>query len=146
LHIETFMDELDRNLLVLLRQNARTPAAALAKTLKVSRATVQNRIDRMRDRGDIVGFTLRGPVEGPEGQVRAIMSIAVEGRKGEVVARALCSLPEVEAVHTTNGRWDLIAELVTRDLGGFSGVLDAVRLIDGVTATETSLLLTTRCL
>lgn len=138
------MDELDRNLLVLLRQNARTPAAALAKTLKVSRATVQNRIDRMRDRGDIFGFTLRGPAEGTGGQVRAIMSIAVEGRKGELVSRALCGLPEVEAVHATNGRWDLVAELTTRDLGGFSGVLDAVRLIDGVTATETSLLLATR--
>ena len=138
------MDELDRNLLVLLRQNARTPAAVLAKMLKVSRATVQNRIDRMRDRGDIAGFTLRGPPEGTADQVRAIMSIAVEGRKGEAVSRALCGLPEVEAVHTTNGRWDLIAELVTRDLGGFSGVLDRVRLIDGVTATETSLLLATR--
>lgn len=137
------MDELDRNLLVLLRQNARTPAAALAKTLKVSRATVQNRIDRMRDRGDIAGFTLRAPAEGT-GHVRAIMSVAVEGRKGEAVARALLTLPEVEAVHTTNGRWDLIAELLARDLAGFSGVLDAVRLIDGVTATETSLLLATR--
>ena len=87
------MDELDRNLLVLLRQNARTPAAALAKTLKVSRATVQNRIDRMRDRGDIFGFTLRGPAEGTEGQVRAIMSIAVEGRKGESAARAPAAFP-----------------------------------------------------
>jgi DNA-binding Lrp family transcriptional regulator len=138
------MDELDRSLLILLRRNARTPAAALAKTLKVSRATVQNRIDRMCDRGDIVGFTLRAPAEGTGDQVRAIMSVAVEGRKGESVSGALCSLPEVEAVYTTNGRWDLIAELVARDLAGFSGVLDTIRLIDGVTATETSLLLVTR--
>ncbi|MDR3487481.1 MAG: Lrp/AsnC family transcriptional regulator [Bradyrhizobium sp.] len=138
------MDELDRDLLALLRQNARMPAASLAKVLRVSRATVQNRIDRMRDRGDILGFTLRSPAEGTQGQVRAIMSIAVEGRKGEAVSQALCRFPEVEAVHTTNGRWDLIAALVTRDLSGFSAVLDAVRLIDGVTATETSLLLATR--
>jgi DNA-binding Lrp family transcriptional regulator len=138
------MDELDRDLLALLRQNARAPAASLAKALKVSRATVQNRIDRMRDRGDILGFTLRNPAQGTAGQVRAVMSIAVEGRKGEAVSRALCCVPEVEAVHTTNGRWDLIAELVTRDLSGFSAVLDSVRLIDGVTATETSLLLATR--
>jgi|SRR5271155_5565540 len=98
----------------------------------------------MRDRGDILGFALRSPAEGTSGQVRAILSIAVKSRKGEAVSRALCSFPELEAVHTTNGRWDLIAELVTRDLSGFSAVLDAARLIDGVSAPETSLLLATR--
>ncbi|HEY5105518.1 MAG TPA: Lrp/AsnC family transcriptional regulator [Caulobacteraceae bacterium] len=138
------MDELDRALLALLRINARTPAMTLAKALKVSRATVQNRIDRMRRRGDILGFTLRAPSEGHGGGVRAMMTIAVDGRKSEAVLRALGGLPEVEAVHTTNGRWDLVAELAAADLAGFSRALDAVRLIDGVAATETSLLLASR--
>jgi DNA-binding Lrp family transcriptional regulator len=59
------------------------------------------------------------------------------------VLRALRGFPEVEAVHMTNGRWDMIAELNTDSLAGFSRALDAVRLVEGISATETSLLLTT---
>ena len=73
------MDETDRGLITLLRANARTPVASLAKTLKVSRGTVQNRIDRMHARGDIGGFTIRVPDQSE--RVRAIMAIAVEGEQ-----------------------------------------------------------------
>jgi DNA-binding Lrp family transcriptional regulator len=135
------LDETDRKLVTLLRANARTPVATLAKTLKVSRGTVQNRIDRMTARGDIGGFTIRVRETGD--RVRAIMAIAVEGERSGQVLRALRGFPEVRAVHMTNGRWDMIAELETDSLAGFSNALDAIRLIDGISATETSLLLTT---
>jgi DNA-binding Lrp family transcriptional regulator len=59
------------------------------------------------------------------------------------VLRALRGFPEVEAVHMTNGRWDMIAELNTDSLAGFSRALDAVRLVEGISAAETSLLLAT---
>jgi DNA-binding Lrp family transcriptional regulator len=137
------MDETDRRLVTLLRANARAPIAALAKTLKVSRGTVQNRIDRMIARGDIVGFTLRVRAEAQAERVRAIMAIAVEGERSGAVLRRLRGFPEVQAVHMTNGRWDMIAELETDSLSGFSAALDTIRLIEGISATETSLLLTT---
>jgi len=135
------MDETDRKLITLLRANARTPVAALASALKVSRGTVQNRIDRMLGRGDIGGFTIRVPDDA--GRVRAVMAIAVEGERSGAVLRALRGFPEVRAVHMTNGRWDMIAELETDSLEGFSNALDGVRLIEGIAATETSLLLKT---
>ena len=53
------MDDLDRSLLSLLRANAREAAASLAKKLKISRGTVQNRIAAMEKRGVIQGFTVR---------------------------------------------------------------------------------------
>ena len=137
------MDETDRKLIALLRANARSPVAGLAKTLKVSRGTVQNRIDRMVARGEIVGFTVKVREESEAQRVRAIMAIAVEGERSGAVLRRLRGFPEVEAVHMTNGRWDIIAELDTDSLAGFSAALDAIRLIDGISATETSLLLTT---
>ncbi|HEY5288611.1 MAG TPA: Lrp/AsnC family transcriptional regulator [Caulobacteraceae bacterium] len=135
------MDETDRKLITLLRVNARTPVAALAKALKVSRGTVQNRIDRMLKSGVIGGFTIhvRDEIE----RVRAVMAIAVEGERSRAVLKALHGFPEVRAVHMTNGRWDMIAELETDSLAGFSDALDGVRLIEGISATETSLLLTT---
>ena len=135
------MDETDRKLITLLRANARTPVAALASALKVSRGTVQNRIDRMLARGDIGGFTVRVPHDAD--RVRAVMAIAVEGERSGAVLRALRGFPEVRAVHMTNGRWDMIAELETDSLAGFSAALDSVRLIEGISGTETSLLLKT---
>jgi DNA-binding Lrp family transcriptional regulator len=137
------MDETDRKLIILLRANARAPIAGLAKSLKVSRGTIQNRIDRMMARGDLVGFTIKVREEAKAERVRAIMAIAVEGERSGAVLRRLRGFPEVEAVHMTNGRWDMIAELETDSLAGFSAALDAIRLIEGISATETSLLLTT---
>ena len=137
------MDETDQRLIALLRANARAPVATLAKTLKVSRGTVQNRIDRMIARGDIVGFTVKARAESEAERVRAIMAIAVEGERSNAVLRALRGFPQVERVHMTNGRWDMIAELNTESLAGFSNALDGIRLIDGIAATETSLLLKT---
>jgi DNA-binding Lrp family transcriptional regulator len=137
------MDDLDRQLVAALRADARTPVASLAKALKVSRGTVQNRIDRLRARGDILGFTLKTPPESEAERVRAIMAVAVEGERSGAVLKALRGFPEIRAVHMTNGRWDMLAELDTDSLQGFSRVLDAVRLIEGIAGTETSLLLRT---
>ena len=137
------MDEIDRKLVTLLRINARTPVAVLSKALKVSRGTVQNRIDRMMAAGAILGFTLRVRPDAEAERVRAIMAIAVEGERSGAVLRALRGFPEIDAVHMTNGRWDMLAELNAASLSDFSRLLDGVRLIEGIAATETSLLLTT---
>jgi DNA-binding Lrp family transcriptional regulator len=137
------MDEIDRKLVALLRTDARAPVATLARVLKVSRGTVQNRIDRMVAKGLILGFTLKVRPDAEADRVRAIMAIAVEGERSAAVLKALRGFPQVDAVHMTNGRWDMLAELNTEGLNDFSGLLDQVRLIEGISATETSLLLTT---
>ena len=139
------MDDLDRQLLALLRADSRTSVATLAARLKVSRGTVQNRIDRMmRPGGAIQGFTVRTRPEMEESRIRAIMGIAIEGERSAAVVKALRGLPEVDKVHTTNGRWDLIAELDTATLAEFSRTLDQIRTIEGIASTETSILLATQ--
>ena len=135
------MDDLDRQLLALLRLDARTSASNLAAQLQISRGTVQNRIDRLRSRGVIQGFTIRARADLEADRVRAMMSIEVAGPKTAAVIRALRGFPEVVAVHSTNGRWDLVVELDTDSLSGFSGALDEIRRIEGISASETSLLL-----
>jgi DNA-binding Lrp family transcriptional regulator len=135
------MDELDRKLLGLLRIDGRESAAALAKTLKVSRGTVQNRIAGMLARGDIQGFTVRTRRQSEGARVRAMMCIAIEGERSAKVVKALRGFPEVDKIHTTNGRWDLVVELNTDTLAGFSHVLDNIRTVEGIASTETSLLL-----
>ncbi len=137
------MDELDGRLIALLRADSRAPTAALAKTLKVSRGTVQNRIDKLRASGVLLGFTVRLGAEDDAHRIRAVMSIEIEGGRMAAVLKALRGVPAVTAVHTTNGRWDLVADLETPDLPAFSTALDSIRAIDGIAATETSLLLKT---
>ncbi|MGZ3375262.1 MAG: Lrp/AsnC family transcriptional regulator [Phenylobacterium sp.] len=139
------LDDLDRKLLALLRGDSRAPVATLAGRLKVSRGTVQNRITRMmKPGGAILAFTVRTRPEMEAARVRAIMCIAVEGERSGAVVKALRGFPEVDKIHTTNGRWDLIAELDTETLAAFSQTLDQIRLIDGIAATETSILLATQ--
>ena len=137
------MDELDQRLISLLRADARAPTAALAKALKVSRGTVQNRMERLASSGVLLGYTVRLSAAEQSHRVRAIMSIEVEGGASANVLRGLRGIPAVTTVHTTNGRWDMVAELVTPDLAAFSAALDDIRAIQGINTTETSLLLKT---
>jgi DNA-binding Lrp family transcriptional regulator len=136
------VDEIDRRLIELLRRDARKPVASLAKTLRMSRGAIQNRIEKMIARGEIAGFTVR-LADDSGGRIRAIMAIAVDGERSPAVLKALRRFPEIEAVHMTTGRWDMIAEIATDSLAGFSAVLDRARLVEGIAATETSLLLAT---
>ena len=71
------------------------------------------------------------------------MTIAVEGNHVEKVLKALRGDPAVTTLHTTNGRWDIVAELRADTLEAFDGVLSRIRQIDGIANTETSLLLST---
>jgi DNA-binding Lrp family transcriptional regulator len=135
------LDELDRKLIALLRSDSRKPAAALAQALGVSRGTIQNRIDKLLAAGVIQRFTIATRTDEDEGRVRAVMSIEIEGERSKKVLRQLRGFPEVVQVHTTNGRWDLITELDVATLAEFSRTLDAIRRIEGIAATETSILL-----
>ncbi len=137
------MDDKDRQLVTLLRKNARLPVAALAKALGVSRGTVQNRINRLIEHGTIQGFTIRVRSEAETARIRAIMMIAVEGERSERVIKLLRGQPEIAEIHTTNGRWDLVLELNTDSLEEFDRALHRIRQINGIAGSETSLLLST---
>jgi DNA-binding Lrp family transcriptional regulator len=137
------MDLTDRKLLSLLRDNARTPVATLAKSLKVARGTVQKRLARMEGDGTIVGYTVKLKPQEEERAIRALMTVAVDGNRTDEVLRSLRGDPAVAALHTTNGRWDIVAELRTESLEAVDRVLGRIRKIDGISNTETSLLLST---
>jgi len=137
------VDTTDRQLLSLLRDNARMSVAAMAKALGVARGTVQNRLARLEADGVIVGYTVRLKREAEDQRIRALMTVAVEGNRTDEVLKALRGDPAVRALHTTNGRWDIVAELRTDSLEAVDRVLGRIRQIDGISTTETSLLLST---
>jgi DNA-binding Lrp family transcriptional regulator len=137
------MDELDHRLLALLRGEARASVASLAKKLGVARGTVQNRMARLQADGTIVGYTVRLKPDVQEHHIRALMTIAAEGNQVDAVVKALRGEPAVASLHSTNGRWDLVAELRTDSLVSFDRVLARISRMPGVSSSETSLLLST---
>jgi DNA-binding Lrp family transcriptional regulator len=137
------MDDLDLRLVTVLRHDGRRSISDLAVELGVSRATVRSRIERLHARGDIVGFTVILRADTVSLPVRGIMLIEVEGRAKDRIVDVLGGYPEVSAIHTTNGKWDLIVELGAQNLTDLDALLGRIRLIPGVTASETNLLLAT---
>ena len=135
------LDDLDRRLLSALRVNGREPVASLARDLGVTRSTVNSRLKRLTDSGTVVGFGVRIREDRDPNSIRAITLIEVEGRAITKVIHALRGFPEVKALHSTNGGWDLVAELRTDTLADFDRLLGQVRSIEGVLNSETSLLL-----
>jgi DNA-binding Lrp family transcriptional regulator len=139
----TAMDEIDQQLLSLLRKDARTSVATLAAKLGVSRGTVTNRITRLEDNGTIVGYTVRLRPDAQPNEIHAWMSVAVEGNETRAVIASLLGEPGVASLHDTNGRWDLLAELRAANLSELSKVLERIRLVRGISSSETSIHLET---
>jgi DNA-binding Lrp family transcriptional regulator len=136
-------DETDRRLIAELRRDGRAALTTLAGRLGVSRGTVQSRLERLLTEGVIRGFTVRlNEAYAPE-TIRAIMMIEVEGSSTRSVISALRRMPEITELHTTNGAWDLVAEIRTSNLPEFDRLLREVRTVRGVLNSETSLLLDT---
>jgi len=140
-HPKFVFDQLDRELISVLRRDGRASLSKIAQILNVSRGTVQNRLDRLLNSGALLGFTIRVREDYEADTVRAIMMIEVEGKSTAEVIRRLRGFPELTAIHTTNGSWDLVAEVQTTSLQDFDRVLREVRMIDGILNSETNLLL-----
>jgi DNA-binding Lrp family transcriptional regulator len=138
------MDELDRELVSILRHDARASLSQLAMTLGVTRSTVRTRMERLRQSGEIVGYTVVLKGDGAEDKVRGLMMVGIEGRGADRILRQLQGLSAVRSVHSTNGRWDLIVEIGTDTLETLDTVLAQIRRFDGVAHSETSLLLSTK--
>lgn len=138
------MDDIDQQILAALRRDGRASHSEIAASLALSRATVRARIDRMVARGDIAGFTVLTRADVTQAPVRGLMLIGIEGRGADRITRRLLGMAEVQAVHSTNGRWDIVAEIGTETLAELDEVIARIRRIEGVTTSETNLLLSTR--
>lgn len=138
------MDDLDRRLIALLRHNARAGLSEMASRLGVSRATIRTRLERMQQSGEIAGFTVVMKGDHAKAPVRGLMMIGIEGRGADRIVRQLRGFPEVTAIHSTNGRWDLIVEIGTETLEELDNVLAGIRRLEGVSVSETNLLLATK--
>ena len=133
------MDDTDRRLISLLRKDARLSVATLAGKLGVSRGTVTNRLRKLEDAQVVVGYTVRLRPDAEPQEIRAWMGVLVEGNQTREVIASLLGEPGVAALHDTNGRWDLLADLRAGSMAELAQILERVRLTRGIRNTETNI-------
>lgn len=138
------LDDIDIRLIAALRRDGRASISDLAVKLKLARATVRSRIERLMASGEIAGFTVLTRADVTAAPVRGLTLIGIEGRGTERIIAHLQGMPAVQAVHSTNGRWDLIVELATDTLQELDDTLVRIRKFDGITTSETNLFLSSR--
>jgi DNA-binding Lrp family transcriptional regulator len=137
------LTDIDSRLIAQLRHDGRASVATLAHRLGVTRGTVTNRLKRLEDAGTITGYAVQLREDAAPDGIRAWMGVLVEGNQTRAVVARLLGEPGVAALHDTNGRWDLLAELRAATVAELSAVLERVRLLQGIRSTETSILLAT---
>ncbi|MGQ7847297.1 Lrp/AsnC family transcriptional regulator [Granulosicoccus sp. 3-233] len=137
------MTKIDQALIAALRQNARASVTELSHRLGVSRTTIRTRIDKLQESGKVVGFTVVLEGDDQDQPVRGVTMIEIEGKGNDAIVKRLSGFSEIQAIHTTNGRWDCVVEFATQTLGELDDFLKRLRLIDGVANSETSLYLAT---
>ena len=138
------LDDTDRALLALLRENARLPIAELARRLKLSRTTVQSRLDRLERQRAITGYTVVVPDELEASLVRAHIMITVAPRQSGVIEATLRKIAEVRVLHSVSGPFDLIAIVAARSIGELDALIDRIGEIEGVERTTSAIVLSTR--
>jgi DNA-binding Lrp family transcriptional regulator len=138
------LDATDIALLALLRDDARMPAAELARRLQLSRTTVQSRIERLERRRVIAGYTVVVPDELEAGLVRAHVLITLAPKRSGAIEVALRKIPEVRVLHSVSGPFDLIASVAAASIGELDALHDPIVGLDGVERTTSAIVLSTR--
>jgi DNA-binding Lrp family transcriptional regulator len=138
------MDEVDEKLLEALRADARSPTAALARRVGLSRTTVQSRIERLERQGVIAGYTVRLTEAHERGQIRAYVLMTISHKRAAAVTQAIRRLPSVRRLYSVSGPFDMIAEILAPSVGEMDGQIDALGSIEGVERTTSSIVLATK--
>ncbi len=138
------LDPLDRQLIELLKVNARLPMVKLAKALGCARSTAQLRLKALEDAGVISGYTVGVTVARATSSIRAMVLISIESKNETEVVRALSKRHEIVKLYTVSGRYDLCAMLTTESTQELDAVIDKIRVIKGVVDTFSTILLSTK--
>ena len=138
------MDDLDRRILAQLGQDARVSVAVLARRLKVARSTVQARLEKLETSGLIAGYTVRLGEAAREGRIRATVLLTAEPRAQVAILPKLKAFPEVERIHTTSGRVDLLLQVAAASTSQLDEVLDQIGDLPGVRSSESLIHLSTK--
>lgn len=135
------MDELDREIVNILRRDARTPYTAIADEVDISEGTVRNRVDALVESGVIERFT----VDTRTGNVKAMIEIEVAvDVDTQTISANLAEWEEVDFVWQVSGEEDIVLVVDATDTDSVNDLITRVRGLDEVMNTKTRLILDER--
>ena len=137
------LDEIDKSLLRILQDNAKTPYSKISKQLGVSEATVHLRIKKLMKLGVIKRFQAIVDPEKVGKDVVAIVALTVDPKKYENVLEKLKSMPDVYDIYDVTGEYYTILKVRVSSREELTRVLDEIGSIDGVESTRTMFVLRT---
>jgi Lrp/AsnC family leucine-responsive transcriptional regulator len=137
------MDAIDRKILQVLRADARTSVAELARLAGVSRVTAHDRLKRLQSDGILLGTTIRVDPAAVGKPLRAFLFVtwqAADVEDQREVAAAIAELSGVVNVHIVTGKHDFLVEVVAKDMDAVGRlIIEQMRAIPGVSGTESSI-------
>lgn len=134
----------DQLLLSLLRENARTSVALLARRLGLSRTTVQSKMERLERDGVVVGYTVRISDSAEQATIKAHVLITVMPKASQRMIVELHRIQEVRTLHSVSGEVDLIAIVAARSVAELDMLIDRIGELDGVERTQSAVILSTK--
>lgn len=138
------MDDTDQKLVNLLKNNGRESTTALARMLKLSRSTVQDRITRLEERGIIAGYTIRFNEAYKNRQITAHVLIQLNPKNADQILVNLRKIPLIKAVYAVSGIYDMIALVKAETTEEIDRTLDDIGRMNGINKTTSSIVLSTK--
>lgn len=138
------VDDLDQRLLALLQADARRSTASLADELGVPRTTLHERIERLRRRGIIRGFTTLVSRSPSWATSHAIMLVSVVPNRAGQIATALEALPEVKQCFAVAGEYAFALRVEAPLNEDIEAVQDEIMGIEGVDGCRSHVVLSTK--
>ncbi len=127
------LDEVDRTILLNLRQNARMSLQEMSRISGISDATLQFRLKRMKANGVIEQFTITANPAATGYTVTAIMLVQTEAERHDNAVMSLAKIPEITEVYGVLGEYDLFLKVWSRSLEELNTIInDRIRSIDGI--------------
>ncbi|EMA22259.1 MULTISPECIES: Lrp/AsnC family transcriptional regulator [Haloarcula] len=135
------MDDLDREILSILRRDARTPYTEIADRVGTSEGTVRNRVERLVEDGVIERFT----VATRTGNVKAMIEVSVDVNVDTAeVSDRIADWQEVDFVWQVSGEEDIVVVVDAADTDAVNGLITQARELEEVVGTKTRLILNER--
>lgn len=138
------MDDIDRQIVALLRENARRSFQDVGRHVALSAPAVKRRVDRLEAGGVIRSYTAVVDPAAMGWETHAIVALYCEGRMPAASVRdAVAHHPEVQSAFTVAGEASAIVHVRARDTGHLEEALERIRDAPGVTRTQTQVVLST---
>ncbi|MFT5707696.1 MAG: DNA-binding Lrp family transcriptional regulator [Oceanospirillaceae bacterium] len=135
------LDNIDKELLALLKVDSRKPVTCLAQILGISRQTVQKRLHILESKKVIAGYTIRTGETFNSERFRAQAMLTIDNNVGDSLIAYFTKIPQVTSVYSVAGNCDALVTIESNSSEGIDFVLDTIRRHPQVIQTQSYLLL-----